>query len=151
MFLKLRPDHVSPHSHTYLQLCLDSCGQMVRCQPYPRLPRWRSYLAQYLYSLSSMVWYADQPANMLTFGDLPENSTAYFKSPPSERGTLNILSTCIFTLVLCVYTCLHLNILPHKATKWYQKKWGSKTIGILLGLLAPEIVSSRFLYQTKGI
>jgi hypothetical protein len=44
-----------------------------------------------------------------------------------------------------------LNILPHKATKWYQKKWGSKTIGILLGLLAPEIVSSRFLYQTKGI
>jgi hypothetical protein len=98
-----------------------------------------------------MVWYADQPANMLTFGDLPENSTGYFKSPPSERGTLNILSTCIFTLVLCVYTCLHLNILPHKATKWYQKKWGSKTIGILLGLLAPEIVSSRFLYQTKVI
>ncbi|KAK3345005.1 hypothetical protein B0H65DRAFT_573650, partial [Neurospora tetraspora] len=33
---------------------------------------------------------------------------------PDIRGTFSILSTCIVTLVLCVWTAIHLNVPGHK-------------------------------------
>ncbi|KAH6619005.1 hypothetical protein C7974DRAFT_342103 [Boeremia exigua] len=75
------------------------------------------------------------------FGTQPANATAYWKPAPSERGTFGILSTCILTLLLCVYTSLHLNIPVHKVTHWSQKPWVLKTFGVLVGLCAPELVA----------
>ena len=75
------------------------------------------------------------------FGTRPANATAYWKPAPTERGTFSILSTCILTLLLCVYTCLHPNIPLYRVTKWYQRPWALKALGILVGLLAPELVS----------
>ncbi|KAK4206521.1 hypothetical protein QBC37DRAFT_458824 [Rhypophila decipiens] len=57
---------------------------------------------------------------------------------PDGRGSFSILKSCVITLVLCVYTALHLNVPPANSTKifliWRKTKW------ILIGLFAPEIV-----------
>ena len=57
---------------------------------------------------------------------------------PDGRGTFGILKSCVITLVLCVYTALHLNIPPANSSKasliWRKTKW------ILVGLFAPEVV-----------
>ncbi|KAJ8111286.1 hypothetical protein OPT61_g6084 [Boeremia exigua] len=75
------------------------------------------------------------------FGTQPANATAYWKPAPGERGTFGILSTCILTLLLCVYTSLHPNIPVNKITRWYQKPWALKTFGVVVGLFAPELVA----------
>ncbi|KAF1931065.1 uncharacterized protein M421DRAFT_338869 [Didymella exigua CBS 183.55] len=74
------------------------------------------------------------------FGEAPANSTGQWKEGPRERGTFGILSTCLFTLILCVYSCLHLNIpSPSRATWWHKMRhrawWG------FVGLVAPEVVA----------
>ena len=74
------------------------------------------------------------------FGTPSTNSTAYWKSGPNERGTLNVLSTCVLTLVLCAYTCLHLNIPEHKKTSLW-KQFRLRAIWVVIGLAAPEVVA----------
>ena len=57
---------------------------------------------------------------------------------PSTRGTTDILSTCLITLGLCLWSALHLNIPQHGKSsqqKWYKCGW------LILGLLAPEMVA----------
>ena len=53
------------------------------------------------------------------------------------RGTMEILTSCILTIVACIYTVIHLNV-PTKNGTWprlVQKiKW------TMTGLLAPELV-----------
>lgn len=55
---------------------------------------------------------------------------------PGVRGTMDILQSCILTLVACIYTALHLD-LPRKTTwqhiLWQKAKW------VLITLFAPEI------------
>ena len=54
-----------------------------------------------------------------------------------QRGTFSILSTCIITLSLCVWTAIHLNI-PEHGRPW-QQIW-RKCGWMILGFLAPELV-----------
>ena len=58
-------------------------------------------------------------------------------SPPSSRGTIDILLSCTITLSLCVYTAIHLNIPAPGEPKWYstlrKAKW------TIIGIFAPEI------------
>lgn len=67
------------------------------------------------------------------------NGTAHWEPDPTDaRGTWSILSTCIITLSLCVYTSLHLNIQAHRsstATTFFMK-----TKYVIFGLLAPELI-----------
>ena len=57
---------------------------------------------------------------------------------PSTRGTTDILSTCLITLGLCLWSALHLNIPQHGKTS--QQKW-RKCGWLVLGLLAPEMIA----------
>lgn len=62
---------------------------------------------------------------------------------PHRRGTLQILSSCIVTILLCVWTALHLN-LPRQIGKvkrpWYANRQLWRKIGwLILTLLAPEM------------
>ncbi|KAK3323253.1 hypothetical protein B0T19DRAFT_401590 [Cercophora scortea] len=61
-----------------------------------------------------------------------------YRSEPDGRGTFGILKSCILTLLLCVYTAIHLNIPATNDTKrWLylrKAKW------LVLAMLAPEIV-----------
>lgn len=63
---------------------------------------------------------------------------------PHRRGSFGILSSCIITTSLCVWTALHLNI-PHYSDPkryWYAKRLMWRKMGWLcLGLLAPEMVA----------
>ncbi|KAJ4985077.1 hypothetical protein SVAN01_09448 [Stagonosporopsis vannaccii] len=74
------------------------------------------------------------------FGTAPSNGTAYWKSSSQERGTLSILLTCIITLSLCVYTCLHLP-LPEPGKTGLRYKFLKKGLWVLIGIAAPEIIA----------
>lgn len=58
--------------------------------------------------------------------------------PSSGRGTFSIISSCVLTLSLCVYTALHLNIKARAESiaesLLLKIKW------VLIGTLAPEIL-----------
>ena len=56
----------------------------------------------------------------------------------STRGTADVLSTCLITLGLCLWSALHLSIPQHGKSsqqKWYKCGW------LVLGLFAPELVA----------
>jgi hypothetical protein len=57
---------------------------------------------------------------------------------PSRRGTWNILWSCTFTLGLCVWTSVHLNLPSPHYTWWVQ--WVRKIKWLLIAVIAPEFV-----------
>lgn len=57
---------------------------------------------------------------------------------PSGRGTWSLLYSCVFTLVLCVWTSIHLNVPPQDDTP--LKYWLRKVKWVCRALFAPEIV-----------
>ena len=71
------------------------------------------------------------------FGNSSTPNPAIWKPEPLERGTLSILSTCIITLGLCVWTAVHLNVPKHRGY-WHQVL--RKVRWMLLGFIAPELV-----------
>ncbi|KAH6875317.1 hypothetical protein BKA58DRAFT_119073 [Alternaria rosae] len=67
------------------------------------------------------------------------NFTQYhtWKAEPLTRGTFSILYTCVLTLVLCVWTAIHLNIPEYgKAADQFWRKTG----WVIIALFAPEMV-----------
>ncbi|EGO57533.1 hypothetical protein NEUTE1DRAFT_129457 [Neurospora tetrasperma FGSC 2508] len=56
---------------------------------------------------------------------------------PGTRGTFSILSVCLVTLGLCVWTAIHLNVPEHNEPGWKQLM--RKTGWLMLSLLSPEI------------
>ncbi|KAF2728140.1 hypothetical protein EJ04DRAFT_504545 [Polyplosphaeria fusca] len=73
-----------------------------------------------------------------------EAKTATWRPSPTERGTFNILSSCVLTLALCVWTALHLNIPEHG--KVHQQTW-RKCGWLAIGLFAPEFIFVTAFYQ----
>ena len=71
-------------------------------------------------------------------GNSSSNRTITWQPEPLARGTWSILSVCVITTALCIWTALHLNI-PLRDQKhpqfWRKLYW----LGI--GLFAPEIVA----------
>jgi hypothetical protein len=72
------------------------------------------------------------------FGTPGTNLSAHWHPEPRGRGTFNILSTCLTTMILCVWTAVHLNIPEHNGGT--RQKFLRKPGWLLLALLAPEIV-----------
>ena len=66
------------------------------------------------------------------------SQTITWQPEPLARGTWSILSVCVITTALCVWTALHLNIPPRdqKIPQFWRKLYW---LGI--GLFAPEIVA----------
>ena len=71
------------------------------------------------------------------FGTGPVNGTSVWRPEPQYRGTYGILSTCLVTMGLCIWTAVHLNIREHKGF-WVQM--GRKIGWLVTGLFAPEMV-----------
>lgn len=59
-------------------------------------------------------------------------------SEPDGRGTWKVLSSCVVTLFLCVFTAIHLNVGPagESTTGWWIHK--CKWVGI--AVISPELV-----------
>ncbi|KAE9402633.1 hypothetical protein BT96DRAFT_991072 [Gymnopus androsaceus JB14] len=54
---------------------------------------------------------------------------------PEFRGTYNLVSSCIVTLGLCVWTAVHLDVPTSSVLQYWRKvKW------VMLGMLAPELL-----------
>jgi hypothetical protein len=83
------------------------------------------------------------------FGPEQSNITTSWRSGPNERGTLNIMSTCFITLILCTYTSLHLSIPEAGRETWYQVLW-RKTGWQIVGIFAPDFVSLLILVDTRN-
>ena len=45
------------------------------------------------------------------FGNKTGNVTASRRPEPKYRGTYSILSSCLITLTLCIWSAVHLNLL----------------------------------------
>jgi hypothetical protein len=57
---------------------------------------------------------------------------------PGGRGTWDLLYSCGFTILLCVYTAIHLNIPSPDDTQFTF--WLKKTKWVAIAILAPEVV-----------
>ena len=62
----------------------------------------------------------------------------HWKPSPQTRGTFDILTTCIITILLCVWTAVHLNV-PPPGSFWGPRL--RKVGWLILALLAPEMVA----------
>jgi hypothetical protein len=82
------------------------------------------------------------------FGNATQVPPASWRNEPATRGTWNILSSCLITLGLCLWTALHLNIPRHKEGAWLSQI--RKTGWLLLGLLAPEMLAYTAWYQRQA-
>ncbi|KAJ7458534.1 hypothetical protein FB451DRAFT_1273373 [Mycena latifolia] len=63
---------------------------------------------------------------------------SWWADEPSYRGTYSLVSSCIFTLGLCVWTAIHLNIPEQSAG---ARQFFRKLTWLAVGLLAPEVVT----------
>lgn len=68
---------------------------------------------------------------------LSGNAEPSFVTEPKGRGTVGLLTSCVITLTLCVWTAIHLNIIRSPTL---ARRLGFKTLYVLLGLFAPEII-----------
>lgn len=59
-------------------------------------------------------------------------------SQPNGRGTFDILFSCLFTVFLCVWVCLHLNVPAVHETYWQQFR--RKCRWAIQSIMAPEFV-----------
>ncbi|KAK4188088.1 hypothetical protein QBC35DRAFT_550636 [Podospora australis] len=64
------------------------------------------------------------------------NQTVSWNAEPSTRGTFSLLSSSFFTLLLCVYSAVHLNLPGQKKDDWSLLKRRLKWI--IVGLFFPE-------------
>lgn len=71
------------------------------------------------------------------FGNATVLPPAAWHPEPQSRGTFSILSSCLITMSLCIWTSLHLNVPEHG--KEHLQKY-RKLGWMILGLLAPELV-----------
>ena len=76
------------------------------------------------------------------YGSDSDNYTSAWRSEPKDRGTFNILSTCLITLCLCVWTVVHLNVPEHERL---SSQWLRKVGWLAMGVFAPEMVLIIFL------
>jgi len=104
------------------------------------------------------------------FGDSSSvNKTSPWQPQPTLRGTFGILSTCLVTLGLCVWSAIHLNMPARNEAPWdfictfsvwkkARTRWPWKLFAwpgqglrkiswTLLGFLAPELVDNSFIYS----
>ncbi|KAI9859379.1 MAG: hypothetical protein M1813_006716 [Trichoglossum hirsutum] len=95
-------------------------------------------LANYEVAWGAPVQNSSNPESVQNLTALQTEIAPAWVPIPKGRGTWNLLYSCSFTLGLCVWTAIHLNVLPKDDTRvsfWLRKiKW------VLLALFTPELV-----------
>jgi hypothetical protein len=89
------------------------------------------------------------------FGNASSATTTRWEPEPTRRGTFGILSSCLITLGLCIWTAVHLNLPARNEAAWdwmcrsglWKTTWPwpgqtlRKGAWTILGFLAPEVVA----------
>ncbi|KAF2689393.1 hypothetical protein K458DRAFT_279966, partial [Lentithecium fluviatile CBS 122367] len=60
---------------------------------------------------------------------------------PTFRGTFSILSSCMITIALCVWTAVHLNIPEPGQHGWLCRQNRRKVFWLVLGMFAPGVIA----------
>ena len=68
-------------------------------------------MARIVSILPVLVWASHRPTYGLPVGPTGPSAPAYVPSPQG-RGTVELLLSCVLTLILCVWTAIHINIFP---------------------------------------
>ncbi|EWG52468.1 hypothetical protein FVEG_11210 [Fusarium verticillioides 7600] len=68
--------------------------------------------------------------------DLNSKYAPPWVSSPNIRGTFDILESCIFTLIACVFTALHLDIIPNST---WRRRLLEKIKWVLFTIVTPEV------------
>ena len=76
---------------------------------------------------------------------ISNGSTRGFVSEPDGRGTIGIMTSCICTLIICLWTCLHLHIPPPSVT--FLGVIARKLRWLVIGAIAPEVMAATALGQ----
>ncbi|KAL2069398.1 hypothetical protein VTL71DRAFT_14077 [Oculimacula yallundae] len=84
--------------------------------------------------LAPLIWAAPTP-NLTA---LHNTIAPAWVDEPSSRGTWGLLYSCSFTLLLCVYTAIHLNVPGFYDTP--RKIWLRKAKWVAIAIFGPEIV-----------
>jgi len=73
-----------------------------------------------------------------------------YVSHSGHRGTVEILLSCIITLMLCVYTSIHLNVTPQRRILGIKTVWMYKFYWVIISTFAPEFVLYAAYLQWKN-
>lgn len=91
----------------------------------------------YLHSISTSLAAPTSSATLLPTPH-PTPDLVGFVGDPNGRGTISLVISCLLTLLLCVWSALHLNVPrqeePLLAHFWVNIRW------IITGVYAPELV-----------
>ncbi|KAG8531340.1 uncharacterized protein KY384_002969 [Bacidia gigantensis] len=82
----------------------------------------------------------------MSLSNLTTVAPAWVKDPDG-RGTWGLVQSCLVTLILCVYTAIHLNIRPNQTEK---QSWIRRIRATLIAAVAPEYVFICALAQWKA-
>ena len=76
--------------------------------------------------------------NPATNATIPSNPPYKWMGEPKQRGTYGIISLCISTLIICIWSTLHFDIPTRRPTAtrrvFFQMSW------MIFALLAPEVL-----------
>ena len=82
------------------------------------------------------------------FGNDTVSPPAQWHPEPNFRGTCSVLSSCLLTMFLCVWTAVHLNLPEHKK----EREQTLRKVGwLLLALVAPEVVAWNAFEQRRVV
>lgn len=76
------------------------------------------------------------PSTTAPTGDVQH--TVGWVSDPNGRGTAGLILSCLLTLILCVWSAMHLNIPQKHESK--PQYWLRNAKWVFLGILIPELV-----------
>ena len=87
-----------------------------------------------------MIYFVIYVAFPVLIGAAPVGgpSAPVYVPGPSSRGTIGLVTNCVLTLSLCVWTAIHLNVFPRGTT--LRKRVLCQTAWAVLGMFAPEVV-----------
>lgn len=66
-----------------------------------------------------------------------------FVPAPSGRGTIDLVTSCVFTLSLCVWTAIHLNI-PRPGLSWWRYSTRKLLWAIAAGIMPEYVLAQAF-------
>ncbi|KAI1325449.1 hypothetical protein F5Y16DRAFT_264878 [Xylariaceae sp. FL0255] len=85
-----------------------------------------------------LIYSSSQMSNTTTHNYARSPEVVGFVGDPNGRGTSSLVISCLSTLILCVWSALHLNVPVQNETKfrslWLNVRW------IIAGIYAPELV-----------
>lgn len=85
-----------------------------------------------------VIWHVRYKMSSLLFGNGTDEVS--WHANPTRRGTSDLVSTCVITMLLCVWTAVHLNV-PEPGSFWGLRPKARKIGWLVLALLAPELVA----------